>query len=415
MRYLLILFLIMAFVVGCGCSNVLTPPVAADGGMDVWPIFYGTDNSLKDNGYVVFYDQMTSAWQTPRLVATDLLPLQWTPQRNGIGWKTDGTWNVTFIEDSNDLEIWESADADWQDDAGAWARLDDDASETWRGVDVESRQNWVWAEVFEATGGISISDWYIDLAAGVPAWTVTAHARVVDNGHYSLVLDRNLYGSRHLTYIVIGNTAYSSFSDVASIGATVNVTGEYPQIIVDGEQRLWVFHTHDNELHASASFDQPLDTFWTGLPIYTATDLTDDYHATWPKLDDTIHVVLVDFNTEEINSTYLIYLRRTPNGWTAPVTLLTVDSTFEGDLDSIDYPQICVDPLGNIFVSYILNDNWSEGAGGDLQGFYLDAVDNDNYTVVGAGGWGQHLNIDQSATDVLWAIMPDSIPIAADM
>lgn len=409
MRYLLVLFLVMTFVAGCGCSNILSPPAYAQDEKDVWPIFYGTDNGGPDNGIIVFYDQLAAAWQAPRTVDTDLLDGQWTPQRNAVGWGAGGVWNVSFIEDTgDDLELWESPDAGWQDDAGAWAMLDGDASQTWGAVDAESRQGHVWLEVYEIATPI-IQDWYIDLAAGVPALTSYGPAVATDNNRYSMVLDRNLYGSRNTAYIAT-NINYISFGDIAGVIDIIISDGDHPQIIVDGEQRLWCFYTYGNELYTATSFDQPFDTMWGAATLYTATGLDDDYHATWLKLDDTIHVVLVDYNEGEENQTHLIYLRRTPNGWTAPVTLLTVNS-MEG-ANNLSWPQICCDQFGNLFISY-LHHIFENPV--DLQGFYLDKSDYTDYATVGVGGWIQHLNIDQSATEVVWAIMPDSAPITMSM
>lgn len=415
---LLILSFALIWIMGCGCSGVspLVPPAYGYTGdnCDVWPIFWGTDNGGPDNGYVTFYDQGTGAWDAGKVVGTgDLLNAQWTPQRNGIGWDTAGKWNVSFIEDtSNDLELWESAGTGWDDGAGAWAMTDDDATQNWIAVDVETRQNYVWACCY--AGGI-IHPFYIDLNAGAPNWTAvtTTFDTTLDNGNFSIVLDKNNQGYITLVGEIITAVHYAyvhpSPPAVNIIYNTTTHSGAYPQVLESFATNI--FYTYSNVLRYI-----PHTLYWPNIVyenVYTATVLTDDYHATWLKIDDTIHVVLVDYSVAS-NATYLIYLRRTPNGWTAPVTLRTVDSNPGGASDTMTWPQICVDTLGNIFVSYIYMDN-QFAATGDLCGYYLDAVDYSTYTVIGAGGWIAHTNIDQSATAVVWAIMPDSIPIAADM
>lgn len=415
MRYLLILFLVMAFVVGCGCSNVLTPPVFAQPTKDVFPIFFGTDNGGPDFGYMSFYDQGAAAWQAPRLIANDLLNAQWTPQRNAVAWCTNGRWHVTFIEDtSNDLEIWESPDTGWQDDAGAWTLTDDDASDTWLAVDVETRQNYVWAHV--SRGIATAGHWYIDLSAGAPNWATATTAINMDtsDGHYSVVLDQRLRGGLHTVFHPVAGSVDYAYGAYNGGQAVVEVTADYPQVVADKLNRTWVFYTNGNALFCEDSGDiyAPIFLLESAL-IHTATALTDDYHAAWLKYDDTIHVVLVDHDNVNPNATYLIYLRRTPNGWSAPVTLRTVDGSMGGARDELHWPQICVDTLGNMFISYIYVD--FDGVQGDLCGYYLDKDDYNNYTVVGAGGWIAHANIDQSATVVVWAIMPDSVPIEMRM
>jgi len=407
------IILMLCFLTCCGCSAVTTPAFAYPGdNYDTWPCFFGTDNGGPDNGYMVFYDQGATAFDAPRLIANDLLDGQWTPQRQGIGWQTSGTWGVAFVEDtSNDLEYWESPDADWQDEAGAWGLTDDDATEDWEAVDAESRQNYVWLVPYEDTiPNIMIHDYYIDLAAGAPAITARAGAYVVDNLRYSMVLDQNLLGLRQLVVVSVGGIGYRGFGDIAITGATVTIAGEHPQIITDGEQRLWVFATNGNALIEHTSFNQPLDTVWDAYTIHSATILANNYHVTWLKFDDTIHVVLVDKDIINPNATTLLYMRRTPNGWDAPVTLLTVDSRPAGGNDDIAWPQITVDPYGAIFIYYIFED--VQGAGGDLRGFYLDAG---VYATPVVGNWTNHTNIDASGTNVIWCVAPDSIIIGGDM
>lgn len=387
-------------------------PAFADSSADIWPIFYTTDNGGPDNGYAAFYDQNASAWQQ-RLIDNDLTDSQWSPQRNAIGWDTAGKWNVTFVGDAGtDLQLWESPDDAWLDDAGAWAMTDNDVSLIFLNVDSEVRQNMIFSVVYDNT----ILAFFIDLAAGVPAWTAL-NADSVASGvnQFSVVLDRNLMGTMHIAYADgAGNVDYAGafYSSTWADKSNAIVSAAYPQVIVDNEQRVWIFATFFNNFLGSHSFDSPADATWLiDVPIiYAANALSAAHHSTWRVIDDTAHCVLVDFDDLAPNSTFLIYLRRTPNGWTAPTTLLTVDSDGGGDNDSIVYPQICNATDGSLFVSYILEGD--VGLGGDLQGFYLDAEDYDNYTTVGAGGWILHTNIDGSGDAILEAVMPDYIPIS---
>jgi len=417
MALLFTLGVILVMVVGCGCSNVMTAPAYAWPGDAhyTWPVFHGTDNGGPDNGYMTFYNQGTSTWTARKLIAADLLDAQWTPQRQGIGWDTDGVWNVSFVEDtSNDLEIWVSQGTQWQDAVGVYLLLDDDAATNYSAVDVETRQNYVWALAYEvATGGL---EFYIDLSAGVPIWVDKTHTVTgYDNLHYSIVLDDNLYGGVHEAYIISGTVRYEYAYYLSDILMGVVATGtDYPQIIADGEERLWVFATGSNQLSLGTSFDVPADVVWNGGSIYTADTLTDDYHATWYKgADDTIHVTLVDFDSDAFNNTFLIYLRRTPNGWSAPITLLTVDSNQLGDKDTLSWPQITVDPFGAIFIYYIRGDDWTVTDAGDLQGYYLDSGFYADFAV--PGNWVQHTNIDGEADLVEWCVAPDSIIPNGDM
>lgn len=414
--YMIILLLVL--VAMCGCSLVTAPAYAYLGdNQDVWPAFFGTDNSLKDNGYFVTYDQGASAFDAPLLIAGDLLVLQQTPQRNAVCYETDGTYYVSFVEDTNDLEIYECPTNNWDVGAGAWGVLDDDVSETWLAVDAETRQNYVWLGLYyEPLAGNNIL-FEIDLAAGVPALTastITPLFQPADSSRYSIVLDQSLVGCVH--YVNINSRLFHCPAAPDGIWNTIDTlrTGDYPQIVTDGEQRLWIFFTTGNILGYTQASDDAQGTIWdtAGTTVFTANTLDDDYHATWLKMDDTIHVVLVDFNLAA-NSTTLNYLRRTPNGWDAPVVLLTVDSDPLGDLDSLEFPQITVGSLGAIFIYYILNPDWSAGVGGDLQGFYLDAG---VYSAPVVGNWIQHTNIDADVDGrVLWVVAPDSIPISGDM
>lgn len=426
MKYLLILFLIMAFVVGCGCSNSpMVPPAYGyvNDAKDVWPALYGVDNGGPDNGYFICYDQNASAWQAPRLIAADLLDSQWTPQRNSIGWQGSdaasppgGIWNCSFIEDtSNDLEIWVSPDTGWQDDAGAWGLLDDDASQDWLAVDVETRQNYVWMGVYR--GAPTIEAFYIDLAAAVPAITLTIAIQGNGSTQFSICLDRNLIGYWDIFYTDGANLSVESTTPTGRRWKTpvvveAGATGTYPQLIIDNEERMWAFYTGNNSLFTESEHNIPGEDMWDleSNPLYAATALTSDYHATWLKMDDTIHVALVDANV--VANTILVYLRRTPNGWVEQETLLTVDSTIPGDTDLLSWPQITVDTLGNIFIYYIFADDWTVTAAGDLRGFYLDSS---NYSNPVAGSWTSHTNIDQSADLVKWVVAPDSVPISMDM
>ena len=124
-----------------------------------------------------------------------------------------------------------------------------------------------------------------------------------------------------------------------------------------------------------------------------------------------------------MDDTHLIYIRRTPNGWETATTLITVDTTPFGDDDILTWPQICVDELGNIFVSYILGEDAAMSPYGDLQGFYLDADDYHDYETTASpggtgpwvGNWAQYTDIDGDVVDVKAAIMPDYCPVPADM
>jgi len=430
MRYLLIALLFVAFIYGCGCSNICSPAYGYVGdACDVWPALFGTDNAgATDNGYFICYDQNAAAWQAPRLIATDLLKAQWTPQRNSIGWRagTDvlagGKYNATFIEDtSNDLEIWESPDDGWQDDAGAWAMTDSEATATWIAVDVESRQNYMWALLDE--GNNNYYPMYINLGAGAPAWTIgDALAPISGTIQFSIVLDSNLFGLTHWAYVDNGDIKYGMNTSTGYVGGsgTIQTSANYPQIIVDGEQRLWCFYTVGNVLFTKTYFDFPPDSSidWIlddDAGIYTATVLTSAYHATWLAMDDTIHVILIDYDGGFPNMTFdLIYIRRTPNGWSAAITIDSwVLAVASGDATAqVErlYPQITVDTLGNISVMYI---EVIAGPIGDLRQWYLDAS---LYRVFDVpANWVQSTDIEGTEDDVLWVVAPDSIPIAADM
>lgn len=420
MRMVIVVALVIMFATGCS-GSVGIMPVFAQGSADVWPCFFGTTNGGADNGYMVFYDQAAAAWQTPRLIANDLLQGQWTPQRNGIGWSTAGTWNVSFIENtSNDLEIWESPDAAWQDDAGAWTMTDDDASENWLAVDVETRQNYIWSD---AIVGTAPRTFFIDLAAGVPALTLLGIVPAADTTtSYSICLDQMLMGAIHFVGVddSDGFVKYFNITPAVYAGALnwendISGASTFPQIISGGYNELYAFYTGTNILFMTPNkIGGPPGTIWTALEdpeaVYTATALDDDYHATWLTYDDTIHVVLVDFVPE--GNTTLRYLRRTPNGWSAAIILLTVDSAVLGDHLTLDWPQITVDPYGSIFIYYLFVDLLA-GPGGDLRGFHLDLTDYDDFATPAT--WTGHTNIDGAGTNVTWCVAKDSEPIESDI
>ena len=403
-RLIILLLILMSGICGCASGGVIIPFEPEDIIMTYrWPVLIGTPPGgppVSDSVDIIFWNTATSAFVRTNVI-TDALPFQWTPQRNGIGWRSSGKWGVGIIETTSfDLEYWENTETGWTA-AGAWGLTDDDASQNWEAVDVATRQNWVWAEVFEA-GGPSIRDWYIDLSAGVPAWTYAGHTRVVDDAHYSVVLDQNLLGARHIAYIAVGNITYGSFSDTASTGVTVQAVGDYPQIIVDGEQRLWLFITYDNDLYVMTSFDQPFDTSWNGGVIYSATTLTQDYMVAHNPVDDTIHVVLCDVNMEGTST--LKYLRRTRNGWSAAITLKTltsVDPTYHVPT----WPQITIDSFCNICIYYIDDDMVGVG---DLCQFLLPYNLYSGFAT--PANWTETTNVDDSADDILWCVAPPNMP-----
>lgn len=424
MRHYITILLTLLVILGSGCSLVTAPAYAYAGdAQDTWPAFFGTANGGADNGYVVFWDQNAAAYQAPRLIANDLLALQWTPQRQGIGWDTKGTWDVSFIENTtNNLQIFESPDDDWQDDAGAWAMLDDDNSEDWLALDAETRQDYVWIDAIVIT---TPRTFFIDLAAGVPALTLLGIVPAADTtDQFSICLDQMLIGAIH--FIGIDNSdafaKYFNITPAVYVGAldwenTVAGGGEtFPQIISGGYNELYAFYTAGNLLSMVPNkIGGPPGTAWNVLEdvesVYVPTGtLTQDYHATWLTFDDTIHVVLVDFIPE--GAPTLRYMRRIPNGWTATVTLLTVDSTILGDAETLNWPTITVDTLGNIMIYYILGDI-TGGGFGDLQSFYLDADLYSGWAV--PGNWVRTLNVDGAGDPVKWVVAPDSIVIASDM
>ena len=404
-------------------SLLLTFPAMAYVGdnCDVFPIFYGTDNGGADNGYIVFRDQ-TGAWDAPVLVAADLLQGQCTPQRNAIGWRgprqgifAGGKWYVTFIEDTNDLEIWASGDDGWQDDAGVWTLVAEDTNYDWLAVDVESRQGFVHGMLAAQDVPLGFYGCYIDLRVAVPAWTTYAGGPINDSS-FSIVMNQQAFPYDVVVWrdavdqtINIGHGGYNGFRSVDS-----GATGDYPQIVCDGSDWNWAFYTVANALNVvtyplviTAPFAY---TTTVGFgTIYAATGLTQDYHATWLKMDDTIHVVLVDFNPA--GNTLLVYIRHTPNELEAPMTVVTVDSSPEV-FDALSWPQITVDTLGNIVIYYIFTDNWTGGFAGDLRCEYLDAGLYADYAI--PASWASYNNVDQSGDDVKWCVAPDYIPIAGD-
>jgi len=381
---------------------------------DVFPVFFGTDNAGPDNGIIVFRDQNAGAWQAPRTIDTDLLDSQWLPQRNAVGWDSVGKWNVSFIEATgNDLEVWESADDGWQDDAGAWAMTDSDATYNYLACDVESRQDYVHGMAFN---GISVYGWYIEL--------VTANAivpyliRAATDYQFSLVMNKQLLPWH--TGVLRDNVDASLVADNAyNLGyqyIDTGIAGEYPQVVTDASNFFWMFYTNTNTLNCrtwtstwdvGTTFSEPVGF----TAVYAANTLTANYHATWLAMDDTIHVVLVDWNIGD-TMTYLIYVRRTPNGWSAPVTLLTVDSNPIGGKDSLEWPQITVDAIGNIVIYYIRADDWTVTRAGDLRAFYLDSSLYSGFA--NPANWVSYTDVDQTENLVEWCVAPDYQPISGD-
>lgn len=411
MRYLILLLLVGALVYGCGCSNITSPAFGAGGNQDKFPIFYGTDaGGGADNGYMVFCNTATPAWKVPRLIANDLLDGQMSEQRSCIGNDGKGTWNETHIDSGNDLNIYESPDDHWLDDAGAWTLVDDDAGADYTSCDVETRQNYMWIKS-TITGPFGFIN-YIDLSIGIPAITPGPYVNVLpfDNEHYSIVLDNYNWGVIHYVYQSAGgNYMYDVTGPVSAFAIYTGFafTGDYPQILnVSNGAQLYISSTAGNILygfHSDTTYPQSQDS----EIIYIATALTSAYHATWRYVDDTIHVALVDYNNAAPDSTYLIYLRRTSNGWSAPITLLAVDSRMMFDNDNLIWPNITTDVFGNILISYIFES--TTGAGGDLEAYYLPASLYDDFDNL--ANWTSFTDIDAGVTPVIWAIMEDYCPI----
>lgn len=384
-----------------------------------WPVFWGTDNGGPDNGYMTFYNQGASAFTARKLIANDLLNAQWTPQRQGIGWDTNGRWTVSFIADTgaappftNTLEIWGSQGTQWIDAGGAYLRLDGNNSGDWLAVDVETRQDYVWA-MCRTTANYACYN--IDLSGGVPAWVFNyTNALSGPTNNYSIVLDDNLCGSVHQAFIYNNGLAYVEvvIDESTSSGIDIDPDNAHPQIIVDGEERLWIFVTENNGLFKWTRPSTPANGAWWGdsTAVHAANTLANDYHVTWYKATDDIHVVLVDYDDDILNNTHLIYLRRTPNGWSAPVTLLTVDSGPFGDEENMTFPQITCDPWGALMIYYIYEDVVVPG---DLQAFYLDSGFYADFDV--PANWVRHTDIDGDTDSVLWCVAPDSIIISGDM
>lgn len=405
LRFVLLLIIVMLLLLPQPASSW---PNSAK---DIWPAMFWTTANGADNLYVVFWSQAGTAWRAPRLICADMLTAQWTPQRQGIGYRTSGRYGVALIENvSNDLEYYESTDNQWTDDlVGAWTLTDDDASQDWLAVDCESRQNYVWGAT--AFAGISPAFLYIDLSAGVPTWTpVATTVLAIDNIHYSIVLDEHIQGYLNMVLIATGTVRYA-FPHPAPPNANVpyydtTQIGDYPQIL--GHFGDSLFYTYDNALYFIPNL-----LYWALAnveTVYTAATLTNDYHATWLARDDTVHCVVVDLDVANPNATTLNYIRRTPNGFDAPIVLLTVDSRMLGDHLEIHWPTITCDPFGAIFIFYILWD--SIALTGDLQGFYLDSL---NYSNPVVGSWVQHLDIDDSADVILGVVTLDNMPVCCDM
>jgi hypothetical protein len=409
--------LMLTGLLAMGCSNITEPAYGAVGDVLKWAGFYGKEYlEATDSGYFVAQDAVTKLFHN-RLIATDLLKGQMLPQRDSNGYDADGKYNVTYADVDNDLNIYESPDTGWHDDAGAWALTDDDTTDTWVAVDVESRQGFIWAAVLKIDIMFNdiLTPFYLDLTNVAPAWTVWNTNIACDNAHYSIVLDDNLVGINHWVFM-LSNIYYVNANPNITVTGGVEITtlGDYPKIIVDGEERFWVFHTDISNLICKTSFDDPNDPVFNPVDlIYTGTSLTDYYDAVWLATDDTIHVVLVDFNIA--GDTYLIYLRRTPNGWSDPVILRTVDSTLT-DKDSMVWPNISVDPMRGIFIYYIFIDDYTTtiphaaDPGGDLCGLELLPEDyHDDYD--DPGNWIPYNDIDNSEDQITWVLAIDDSPV----
>jgi len=388
--------------------------VHTDDAAYIYPVLFGTDNGgVSDNGYFAAYDQGIPGW-TQRLIANDLLKSQWVPQRNSIGWDRHGKFGAALIEDvSGDLEYWESPDDGWQDAAGAWALTDDDASQNWTGCDINSKHGFIHGAAFAAP---ALRGFYLDLDAGAPN-IVPYLIRNANDANFSCMIDRALLKWQS---VVLRDDADQSLilSNCYNAGYQlndINIVADYPLITCDQDNYIWLFYTSINSLYYR-SYPSVWDSATPlGEPvagtlslIYSANQLDKNYHATWLPMDNTIHLVLVDMSVAP-NATKLIYLRRTPNGWTSPITLLTIDSSPLGDKDWISWPQITVDPYGNIFIHYIFSDDWTISFAGDLRGLYLDSSLYYNYDA--PGNWSGHTNIDGGVGDVEWVAASGHVPI----
>jgi len=302
----------------------------ADGTITIFTWVPGSTSEI----WVGFYNNAADAWQIS-MVADDAIPGQMSCQRNSNAWSADGYYGLAYIDSGNDLNYMQNADGDWIPD-GAWALLDDDASYNWISVDVESRQNYVWAVPFTTGNEFTYCN-FIDLAAAVPNWTLnTIISQVMDNTHYSIALDKELAGYVGFVGILGGSVVYTYIHPVtpASLQTllTTGATGDYPQIL--GNFASSIFFTDGNVLYfLSNVIHWALPEFET---VYTATALTSDYHTAHCPADDTIHVALVDDGAD------LIHLDRNPNRW----AIEGIDTAGMGE--GYFSPLIQCDKFGNI-------------------------------------------------------------------
>ena len=312
---------------------------------------------------------------------------QWKPQRSGIIFDRSGKCYWAQIEDtSNDLEIWANNAAGWQID-GTWTENAENTSQDWEALDVEARQSHAWGGVYETSTPNAIHGFTKDLKAGAPAITLGGSVPS-ENDEFSLALDSKLYGITNLFHRSTTDK-YSAFimpSLAAEIADTLAATFNSPQLLTDGHNILWAFSTLANDLQV-ATYGWPYGTiafFDHDNPVYTGTNLTDAYMASWRPEDDTIHIVLVDWDFDGENVDFdLKYLRRAANGWIAPIT---VDSwtipigDMEAQLLRLT-PQITNQPNGIV----INNVEYVPGAAeGQLNAFFLP---NSLYHDPTAGNW----------------------------
>ena len=413
---LIIILLVAACLPSCSWDNGLVTPAYgyADDAKDIWPAFYGVRDGGVDEGWFVAYDQNATAWQAPRMVDNNLLINQWVPQRNAVGWTTSGKYNVAFIESGNGLELWESPDDNWQDDAGAWTMTDDDTSQEWVAVDSDSYQNYTYLATLD-TANSDIYAGYVNLNVGTIDFMDydmdgnLDFAQDADDNHYSIVLPRTLFGLYNILFREAGNITHTCLG--STFNETILAIADYPQILDNGDN-LWSFFTAANELFLQTAIHDPENETWvSSAAVYSATVLTSAYHASWMAADDTLWVAVVDHDPVNPNGTELRVTKRTSNNWQGSVLLLTVDSTLLGDNEGIISPTCTTDTKGNVFVYYILFDQAANG--GDLQGWYLDSQLADAWDV--PGNWTNYVDLDDSEDLVLWVVAPDRIPTKCEI
>jgi len=363
----------------------------ADGALKAYTI------PVADELRIVFWDTVTSAF-VQTTICTDSLQGQWTNQRCGIAYSTAGEWGVAHIEAvSNDLEYWQNANANWIAD-GAWNLLDDDNNKAWLAVDVETRQNFVHGMLMEQPLGVSFHGCYIDLSAGVPNWVIYTGAGMEDS-HYSIAMTQQLSP----WYVaVFRDTADQSLNLAESIYAGYRYVdtgrfGDYPQIVADKSDYLWIFATINNVLYGyifpsvvagPLSYNETVGMY----AVYAATTLASNHKATHNPVDDTIHVILVDTIPA---GNELIYLRRTANGWSDPITLQT-----SGALETFSWPQITCDSFNNINVYYIHD--------GDLVNLLLPSADYADFDT--PANWDKTTNVDDSADTIKHCLAIENMP-----